>query len=290
MKELTKVYGDLLQDKRVRAEQTRYETITKQRNIVMSKYKKVYNAFCDLSIGVEQARQFYDEMKSTVDNLHKNVDTFVNNRRTEGAQLLSKIERDKQAAAACQEEREREKLSQMMSRLAMEPSPQKPSVPSTSTSKSPVKSSAPQRPPSVPYTASYPGYTSPSITSPIQYGPGQPYPTPEAYNPMAFMYPPPTMSPSTGQQYYPPVTSGYPYQSPQHAIPPYQIPPPPPPPRSSQSPYPAQPTIPLYGIPGYIPGRPMSTAGPQYPPTQAQSHSQHGGPPNDPWAGINSWK
>ena len=121
MKELTKVYSDLLLDKRVRSEQSKYETITRQRNTVMARYKKAYNTFNELTSGLVQAQGFYTEMTETVDSLKKNVDTFVNNRRSEGAQLLNQIERDKANVASGQEDREREKLRQLMERLSTEP-------------------------------------------------------------------------------------------------------------------------------------------------------------------------
>ncbi|KMU84114.1 vacuolar protein-sorting protein bro1 [Coccidioides immitis H538.4] len=108
MKELAKVYGDLLQDKRVRAEQSKYETLSRQRNSVISKYRKVHKAFKELLSGLDQAQTFYMQMKDTVDSLKKNVDTFLNNRRSEGAQLLNQIERDKSSTG--HEDREREKL------------------------------------------------------------------------------------------------------------------------------------------------------------------------------------
>ena len=92
MKELTATFNALLQDKRVRSEQSKYEAITRQRSLVMSKYKRIYQEFLDLEAGLQSAKQWYSEMKDTVDSLDKNVETFVNNRRTEGAQLLNQIE------------------------------------------------------------------------------------------------------------------------------------------------------------------------------------------------------
>ena len=88
MKELTRTYGDLLQDKRVRSEQNKYESFSRQRNTVLSRYRKVYQAYVDLNAGLERARQFYSEMKETVESLEKNVQSFVENRRSEGSQLL----------------------------------------------------------------------------------------------------------------------------------------------------------------------------------------------------------
>ncbi|KAH0565454.1 hypothetical protein GP486_001154 [Trichoglossum hirsutum] len=121
MKDLTTAYNDLLQDKRVRSEQSKYEGITRQRNTVMIKYKRIYQAFIDLNAGLFKATQFYSEMRETVDSLEKNVDTFVNNRRSEGAQLLSQIEKDKETKAGGQADRERERLKELMERMSMDP-------------------------------------------------------------------------------------------------------------------------------------------------------------------------
>ncbi|KAI9804509.1 MAG: bck1-like resistance to osmotic shock [Sarcosagium campestre] len=122
MKELSAAYGELLQDKRVRAEQSKYESITKQRNAVISKYRRIYHAFNDLTSGLTKARRFYSEMKDTVESLEQNVETFVNNRRAEGAQLLSQIERDKAEGSGNQADRERERLKELMDRMSLDPS------------------------------------------------------------------------------------------------------------------------------------------------------------------------
>ena len=122
MKELTKLYGDLLQDKRVRSEQVRYESYTRQRNVVHGKYKKVFQAFNDLIAGIARAQSFYSEMIDTVESLEKNVETFVNNRRSEGAQLLSQIEREKAISATGKADRERDRLRELMERMSMDPS------------------------------------------------------------------------------------------------------------------------------------------------------------------------
>lgn len=243
MKELAKVYGDLLQDKRVRAEQTKHETLTRQRNAALSKYKKSYKAFKELVNGLGQARAFYMQMKDSVDSLMKNVETFVSNRRSEGAQLLSQIERDKAVHASGQEDREREKLKQLMERLSMEPTPTT-STGSTSPTKSrsqgaKATSSTSKSPRSPQYpassasgqTPSYPYFQPSSHTPSIDpYGStNQPYhpqggtpahaPTAsvasEGYNPMAYFYQQPPISPPPNQQYFGstqqvPYGSGYP--------------------------------------------------------------------------------
>ncbi|PQE15399.1 Vacuolar -sorting BRO1 protein [Rutstroemia sp. NJR-2017a BVV2] len=122
MKELTATFNDLLQDKRVRAEQSKYESITRQRSSVMSKYKRVHQEFLDLQAGLESAKRWYEEMKDTVNSLDKNVETFVNNRRSEGAQLLNQIEQDRASNASGHADRERERLRGLMERMSMDPS------------------------------------------------------------------------------------------------------------------------------------------------------------------------
>ncbi|EEQ91236.1 vacuolar protein-sorting protein bro1 [Blastomyces dermatitidis ER-3] len=315
MKELTKVYGDLLQDNRVRSEQSKYEVLTRQRNSVMSKYKKIYNAFKDINSGLQQAQAFYAEMKDTVDSLRKNVDTFVNNRRSEGAQLLSQIERDKAHHQSSQEDREREKLKSLMERLSVETSPQ--SQPTSSSSKprpSPLKTT-PGRSPSISThhnTMSYPS-TSQYMTGqqqqqpqpqpqpqpplqqqqqqqPQQYpqqGPPGVAPSAEGYNPMAYLYQPP-ISPPPNQQYFSPSQYGYASpQQPTQFMPQGYIPPPPPP-RPSQSPYP-QSSAP-YPPAGYMQPRPYSAMQQQHPSQTPQGPSGGQSNSNDPWAGLNAWK
>ncbi|KAF4619088.1 hypothetical protein G7Y89_g14759 [Cudoniella acicularis] len=122
MKELTATFNTLLQDKRVRSEQSKYENITRQRSAVMSKYKRIYQEFLDLDAGLQSAKQWYSEMKDTVDSLDKNVETFVNNRRSEGAQLLNQIEQERAVNASGQADRERERLRGLMERMSMDPS------------------------------------------------------------------------------------------------------------------------------------------------------------------------
>ncbi|CAG8951886.1 hypothetical protein HYFRA_00002730 [Hymenoscyphus fraxineus] len=134
MKELTSTFNTLLQDKRVRSEQSKYETITRQRSSVMSRYKRIYQEFLDLEAGLQSAKQWYNEMKDTVDSLDKNVETFVNNRRAEGAQLLNHIEQERATNASGQADRERERLRGLMERMSMDPS--------TSPSKPPRSNSA----------------------------------------------------------------------------------------------------------------------------------------------------
>lgn len=239
MKELTKIYGDLLQDKRVRAEQSKYETITRQRNTVMARYKKVYDAFNGLQSGIVQAQTFYTEMSETVDSLKKNVETFINNRRSEGAQLLSQIERDKASGAADQEDREREKLRQLMERLSTSPKPSStpsapsvatlqvksppppthtpayPSVSSPSIQPNPAAAAAvtqqpqPQQPPNIPLShspAPYTQYMNPNYHHHQPFQQGAAAPLSEGYNPMAY---PPVSPPPTQQFFSPPPPAPY---------------------------------------------------------------------------------
>ncbi|PIG88024.1 vacuolar protein-sorting protein bro1 [Aspergillus arachidicola] len=326
MKELTKIYGDLLQDKRVRAEQSKYETITRQRNAVMARYKKVYDAFNGLLSGVRQAQTFYTEMGDTVESLRKNVETFINNRRSEGAQLLGQIEREKASSATDQEDREREKLRQLMERLSTEPKP------SSSSSPSGVPAKVKSPPPPV-HTPSYPG---PGISSPkmspryppvagqshapplshspapysqyantaagVSYVPGQPFqqgaaaPLTESYNPMAYPFPS-SASPPPTQQYFsstPTPYSGYsnptPPTAPSQFMPQGYVPPPPPP-RPQQTTYPTS-TGPFPSGPGgYAQTRPYGSSQHHKAQSQSSQSQSHPAPSSaDPWAGLNAWK
>jgi hypothetical protein len=202
LKELTRTYSDLLKDKRVRSEQSKYEAFSRQRNTVMTKYRRVYQSFNDLEAGLLRAQNFYSEMKETVSSLQKNVETFVQNRRGEGGQLLSRIEQSKSQGA----DQEQQRLKDLMDRMSMEPP----------NSSSPVSQGG-GRKKSIPAPlSSTPGYHPPSST-----GPGA-HP---AYNPAA--------SPPVTPRY--PITSApgqQPYMSPQQsygATPSsgYQQPPPP---------------------------------------------------------------
>ena len=121
MKELTSAFNTLLQDKKVRGEQSKYENITRQRSSVNTKYKKLHQEFLDLEAGLDSAKRWYSEMKDTVDSLDKNVETFVNNRRSEGAQLLNHIEQERTTNASGQADRERERLRGLMERMSMDP-------------------------------------------------------------------------------------------------------------------------------------------------------------------------
>ena len=242
LKELTKAYGDLLQDKRVRSEQSKYETISRQRNSVMTRYRKVFNAFNDLTAGLMRAQGFYTEMRDTLESLEKNVEAFVNNRRSEGAQLLNQIEQDKASGAGGQADRERERLRELMERMSTEPnasgSPLKSKPPPISTGPQGAKSSPtsphynqsstaqpynmpPSRSPSIPHPTTQQQYSNSTPydrnKTPYLHPQGAVAPVTEGYNPMAYPYQTP-VSPPPGQQFFPssiPGSYGYHPQQPQ---------------------------------------------------------------------------
>ncbi len=293
MKELTRLYGSLLQDKRVKSEQAKYEQFTRQRNAVLTKYRKVYQAFNDLIGGLIRAQSFYSEMKETVGSLEKNVETFVNNRRAEGAQLLAQIERDKQNSAVGQADRERDRLKDIMERISLSPNPSSPNKPSSSRPsghsrpshvdnnqafRSPT-SSPPfhQNPPSLNYSNGA-AMMSPSSTyqNPI---PHDSYPsgglasTGNSYNPMVYPYQAPvSQTLQNSHQHYSQQSS---QSLPQGYVPP--PPPPGPPPKgnfgNSANPHPS-------GFGGYARQQP--------PAGQSGNSAQQS--QNDPWAGLNAWK
>ncbi|KAI9678339.1 MAG: bck1-like resistance to osmotic shock [Caeruleum heppii] len=322
MKELTATYGDLLQDKRVRAEQSKYESLTRQHNSVMSRYKRIYQAFNELNLGLQKAQDFYSEMKGSVESADKNVETFVNNRRSEGAQLLNQIERDKISGSGVQADRERERLKELMERMSMDPSSSSPSKSKTSPPRAqpmpmgsfpsdayPATSpAAVPRYPSVnmsgkhgmasspPPPTGYPAYSDPYSTSP------HPPPTAhDAYNPSAFSRPDSTQGPSSPpaqQQYFAAAGGQYQYGSPplqqqhqhqqqqQHQpyLPPGYVPPPPPP-----GPPPIQPQ---QSFPAAPPSHGYGAGSGPYGKGAAPGPGRNGGAVGggDPWAGLSAWK
>ncbi|KAJ9635900.1 bck1-like resistance to osmotic shock [Coniosporium tulheliwenetii] len=270
MKELTRTYSDLLQDKRVRAEQSKYEAFSRQRNSVMTKYRKVYHAFNDLIAGLQRAQGFYSEMKDTVESLQKNVETFVNNRRSEGGQLLTAIENSKKASGNAQADLEHERLQRLMERMSTDPS-------NSPTSPQRIKQEA--RPPPLQqqhesYQPAYNTAASPPPYNPNTYGP---------------------VSPPATQQYFSPPPGQYhtPQQQSQHhsqqfsGIPPGYVPPPPPP-----GPPPGQ--LDFSGLTGagaYPAGPGGYTAQGQRGGRGSSQYQQgQGQGTGDPWAGLSGWK
>lgn len=312
MKELTRTYGDLLQDKRVRSEQNKYESFSRQRNTVLSRYRRVFQAYVDLNAGLERARQFYSEMKETVESLEKNVQSFVENRRSEGSQLLNAIEASKGSGA----DREQTRLKELMERMSVNPSPQP-------HSNSPSHSASAHSPPPLQPQTSYGSQQQPmynpaasppatpqyqnGVRSPNNYQGFQPpssaagfrqdsysgqtqTPRDSAYNPSSYgpVSPPAHQqyfSPPPGQQSYgqQPTTTQHGYGQQQHTqqqqLPPGWHPPPPPPGPPPSQDYSAMQASNYPSGPGGYASDPR--------------RSQQGGnaqPAADPWAGLSGWK
>lgn len=318
MKELTKSYGDLLQDKRVQSEQAKYESFTRQRNSVLTRYKKVFQAFNDLIAGIIRAQKFYTEMKDTVESLEKNVETFVNNRRSEGAQLLGQIERDKSGSAGIQADRERDRLRELMERMSVDPStstsPTKYSTTRPTPTSRPSQPNEPHPMKSPPLSPSYyskptsranampsmhqsatisayqghPHYTSAAgyqqeaaIRESYQPGGGQP--NGDLYNPMIYPYQTPVSPPSSqGLNFTSPAQQNLGQHS-QYSqyLPQGYIPPPPPPgpPPNPQMNFGNGAHPYPAGLGGYAHHQPSR---------QGSTNLQQGH--NDPWAGLNAWK
>jgi ribosomal protein S20 len=300
MKELTRTYSDLLSDKRVRQEQNKYEAFSRQRSTVMTKYKKVHQALMDLQAGLERAKNFYSEMKDTVDSLYKNVEGFVGNRKAEGSQLLNQIESGKASSGVGGgADREQQRLKEMMDRMSMNPSssPHQQQQPQP-----PARPMQPQQQHS--YNGGYNSVVSPSATpaygmqttpSPYMqhqqnYAHQQPsYQQPQhqqqpqqnySYNPTSYGMPnsQPTAAPQS-QYFSPPPNQNqgqhqqYGQQQQQQNMLPHGYVPPPPPP----GPPPQQ----GYGQQGY---------GQQQQQHPQQGHQQQGQGQGDPWAGLGAWK
>lgn len=292
-------FNNLLQDKRVRSEQSKYEAIQRQRASVVGKYKRAYQEFLDLEAGLQSAKRWYAEMKETVESLEKNVESFVNNRRSEGAQLLNQIEQERAANKSAQASLEQERLRGLMERMSMEPSSSPPN-PADSTRPTPSPLNFNNNIPRYPQTnfaGQYQVPTSPppqqtqmpqyqSAYNPSTYGrtpgPTSPPPTQTSFGSVAGMRPGPASPPPTqtsfGQSSRPFSTYGNPHAPgatpSQSYVPPGFVPPPPPP---GPPPLGPQQTV-HYGASNYA----YPT---QQPPSQQQSQSQA-----DPWAGLNAWK
>lgn len=320
MKELTRTYGDLLQDKRVRSEQNKYEAFSRQRNTVMSRYRKVYQAYVDLNAGLERARQFYSEMKETAESLEKNVQSFVENRRSEGSQLLNAIEAAKGSGA----DREQARLKELMERMSVNPSPQP-------SSNSPAHSASAHRPPplqpqtafgamhqqqpmynpaaSPPATPQYhqnglrspgntlQGYQAPSASTPFRhdsYQAQQPSTSSAGagYNPSTYG----PVSPPAHQQYFSPPPAPHAYAQPSTTqygqqgqqqqygspagVPPGWQPPPPPPGPPPSQDYSAM----------QAQGYPSGPGGYAQDPRRSGAAQSGNGGVQDPWAGLSGWK
>ena len=175
----------------MRSEQNKYEAFSRQRNTVMTKYRRINQSFNDLVAGLMRAQNFYSEMKETVTSLQKNVETFVNNRRSEGGQLLAKIEQGKSQGA----DQEQQRLKELMERMSMDPSG------------SPVSAGSGGRKKSIPPPlSSTPGYPSTSTG-------GIPAYNPAASPPVTPRYP----MPSSQQQQQQQQQQSQPYMSPQQS-------------------------------------------------------------------------
>lgn len=249
--------------------------------------------------------------------MQKNVESFVENRRSEGGQLLSAIETAKGSGA----DREQTRLKELMERMSVV-------SPSTQSSSSPVPEpgrSAGHRPPPLQPQATYtsqptsqpisqPTYNpaaSPPITprypggQPVQspqyqnFGRAQPTPmtagfrqSAQPYNPNSYgpVSPPPQQqffSPPPGQSYgsmHPPSTTQYGQQHNQYtshshqSMPPPGWQPPPPPP----GPPPSQDYSAMQSS--------QHPAGPGGYASDPRPRQQQGQGSGDPWAGLSGWK
>lgn len=317
MKELTVTFNSLLQDKRVRSEQSKYETIQRQRSTVINRYKRAYQEFLDLEAGLQSAKTWYSEMRETVSSLKKNVDSFVNNRRAEGLQMLEQIEQRREASKSQQAELEQERLQRLMERMdvgSAAPQSSRPApTPLYAAGQAPRYGQTnmqsqymPTSPP--PQQQSFSGYSSPlpggsfyqAAYNPSQYGP-TPGPTSPPPNQTSFglnamrnpASPPPTQT-SFGQtfQSYNSYAAGQTsQQQPQHQVqspaqqqtgyvPPGFVPPPPPP-----GPPPLGPQQTVHYPQGY-----EAASGHGMQQQQQHRRDSQGQQPHDPWAGLSNWR
>lgn len=324
MKELTSTFNTLLQDKRVRSEQSKYETVQRQRSSVINRYKRTYQEFLDLYAGLQSAKNWYAEMRDTVQSLEKNVETFVNNRRSEGAQLLDQIERDKSSNRSNQAALEQERLRGLMERMSVEgtKSPPQKSRPTPTPLFQSGQAPRFQQPGS--YQGQYPMPNSPPAHQQTYGGYSSPPPpastfSQPTYNPSQYGVTPGPTSPPPNQTSFgmntmrqgpqsPPATQtsfGHMQQQPQQQQP-YQGY------HHSYSSSQSQQQIPQHGQSGYAPPGFVPPPPPPGPPPLGPQQTVHYGnqdydpatgrppsaqprpgqpqQPHDPWAGLSAWK
>ena len=296
-KELTRMYSDLLKDKRVRSEQNKYELYSRQRGSVMNQYRKIHQAFTDLQTGLERAQKFYSDMHSTVESQAMNVDSFVGNRKAEGGELLGLIEQKKAQGSNGQGNADTARLQAMMGRMNIG------SPSATPPMKSDFNHRQPPPPPQQPaYSgmpgAAYPGINAPQalqsqghgavqpprqfqqqpgVTSPVNPSTLSPRPTPHtSYNPGNYTpLSPPTSSQSPHMNNgFKPVPPQPQYGSGMYPQQGFVLPPPP------SGPPPGQ----MYGAPSN--GQYNQQTAPQYGQAMPQSQAQQA----DPWAALSGWK
>ena len=305
LKDLTRTYSALLGDKRVRAEQSKYESFSRQKSSVLTRYSRAHQAFADLNQGLERARVFYSEMKGTVESLKQNVDTFVSNRKAEGGELLSSIEKGRSGisakgssageaavAAASNADRDADRLKGLMDRMNMGgAAPGGQALPPRTTSRpSPLQS--------IPTYAQQP--YNPATSPPINSGgyPAHPqktygYPPYGAVSPSGGMRSP--GHPPPGQYGQPqPGGAGYGYSS-QHTphgptSPPAGYVPPPPPPRPGYQQAGPGGGGGGGGSGGYPQGSAAGGYQGGYQQHQRGTSAQGQGQSNDPFAGLSGWR
>ncbi|PBP28811.1 BRO1-domain-containing protein [Diplocarpon rosae] len=206
------------------------------------------------------------EMKDTVDSLDKNVETFVNNRRSEGAQLLNQIaEIEAQVAKPIESESVSEDLWSGFSASPSQHSAYPQSAHSSFGGGPQNGSVYPSQPQSRidPYVAQKIAPQPQDAYNPGMYPPVSPPPTQTTFSQSQQNFGRPMHQPQGQQQYLP---QGY-------------VPPPPPrgpPPLGPQQTF-QQPGGPGHGEYGY---------GNQ----QRLGPTQHPQSSVDPWAGLNAWK
>lgn len=310
LKELTMAFNSLLQDKRVRSEQSKYESIQRQRGAVLSKYKRAYNEFLDLTAGLQGAKRWYTDMRETVESLEKNVETFVNNRRSEGAQLLNQIEQERAMYKSSQASLEQERLRGLMERMSVENPPTSPKPVGARNTPTPLnfqtasplypkqgfggQFQVPQSPPPNQSSFAYnpsshgriPGPASPPPTQTtfgnLGHGPASPPPTQTSFGQAAARpystYGNPAAIAQQQQQQQQQHFHHQQQQVPQNHVPPGFVPPPPPP-----GPPPLGPQQ-TFHYPGS--GDPYANTTTPRPNTAQQQQTNT----TDPWAGLSQWR
>lgn len=275
-------------------EHMKHEAQGRQKHLVVAKYNRIYQAFNDLSAGLSRAQDFYSQMKSTVGSLSENVTSFVANRKSEGGDLLQRIENSRMTGTNRKADEERTRLNSLMERMALNGGI------STLSGSSQIRQLAPQNasyqyppdlsktPVSDRYSQPVPAYAiQPKLPSPLS--PGDPH-SPATmhaqghppYNPASYGIKSPLESSPYPSQFHPP-NSGFTSPPPQFQQTSYYLPPgymPPPPPPGAPQPH---------DFGGSIGQEHVSGAYTKNPPPQTQHQQAPRRHTEDPWAGLSGW-
>lgn len=119
LRQLSTAYPDMKHDEHIRGKQQQSVRLQKQKALAIAELNKICAEFGLLMTGLMQAGKFYGDIQATMAVLAQNVETFVQNRKNEGAEILRGIEFEKQQLSASASMQHPGDLAQALGRLAV---------------------------------------------------------------------------------------------------------------------------------------------------------------------------